>query len=418
MEQIFNLIEDNNVGFNAVRGEIAFNDENVNLNGFVGDLKEPIVLPVGEKTSWEMTIVGTLPTGRFLNSSPKYKSGVFFGYNDFGYSASVSSLYLGIEIDGIFFYYCWDIQEDKTLGEHIYVYSFDGAKYYLSIDNETPRSFGKLYFSQTDFVETGDGGIASNEVSTKIYAVNGQKYVKMSRIGTDDFKVNFSIKKWIVKTKRLDDYYELTEHTLSGKKIFQLGSSISYGAGSGGLSFVEQIAAVTGSDYVKETVSGTTLAKISNSSVSYVERFENFDFSVGCDVLQTQLSTNDFNNGVNKGTVSPNGVRASSAMDVTTICGAIEYIIAKTKEISPRTVIVFYSCYIKGTWQKYAEYKNFVDKEMNSIVRKWDIVYVDLFNVPKLSYDNYMADAIHPKEVAYAGLFVPNMITAFCDSLS
>lgn len=60
---------------------------------------------------------------------------------------------------------------------------------------------------------------------------------------------------------------------LKGKTILFLGSSVTYGAAAGGVSFVELMAEQCGINYIKKAVSGTTLADIDNSS--YVTRLKN-----------------------------------------------------------------------------------------------------------------------------------------------
>ena len=48
---------------------------------------------------------------------------------------------------------------------------------------------------------------------------------------------------------------------LACKNLLFLGSSVTYGAESGGVSFVEIMAEKCGFSFVKEAVSGTTLAR-------------------------------------------------------------------------------------------------------------------------------------------------------------
>ena len=83
---------------------------------------------------------------------------------------------------------------------------------------------------------------------------------------------------------------------LKGKTVLFLGSSVTYGAASGGVSFVEFAAKKCGFNYVKEAVSGTTLADIDESS--YVSRLKRIDKKLKVDLVVCQLSTNDSYRGV------------------------------------------------------------------------------------------------------------------------
>ena len=85
------------------------------------------------------------------------------------------------------------------------------------------------------------------------------------------------------------------EHTglspLTGKRILFLGSSVTYGAASGGESFADQIAARNGCLITKEAVSGTTLAD--DSADSYIARLRRISREQTFDLAVCQLSTND-----------------------------------------------------------------------------------------------------------------------------
>ena len=81
-----------------------------------------------------------------------------------------------------------------------------------------------------------------------------------------------------------------------GTTILFLGSSVTYGAASGGISFVEFTAKECGFDYIKEAVSGTTLADIDDSS--YVSRLKKLNKNLKIDLAVCQLSTNDSYKGI------------------------------------------------------------------------------------------------------------------------
>lgn len=67
----------------------------------------------------------------------------------------------------------------------------------------------------------------------------------------------------------------LAGSALKGTTIIFLGSSVTYGAASKGMSFVGHIAKRDGCTAIKEAVSGTTLADTGKSS--YISRFERLD---------------------------------------------------------------------------------------------------------------------------------------------
>ena len=71
---------------------------------------------------------------------------------------------------------------------------------------------------------------------------------------------------------------------LLGKTVLFLGSSVTYGACSGGYSFVEALAERTGLIPVKEAVSGTTLADVED--VSYIARMLRLPDTLRPDLFQ------------------------------------------------------------------------------------------------------------------------------------
>ena len=78
---------------------------------------------------------------------------------------------------------------------------------------------------------------------------------------------------------------------LKDKTILFLGSSVTYGYASGGVSFADVMAEQYGCISVKEAVSGTTLADLDDTS--YVARMKRMDKSIKADLFVCQLSTND-----------------------------------------------------------------------------------------------------------------------------
>ena len=72
------------------------------------------------------------------------------------------------------------------------------------------------------------------------------------------------------------DKNKIEDNNLDDKSIFALGSSIFYGAGSGGYSFVDLIRDHNlNTKVTKETVNGTSLANLPNRNDSYIQRLIN-----------------------------------------------------------------------------------------------------------------------------------------------
>ena len=93
----------------------------------------------------------------------------------------------------------------------------------------------------------------------------------------------------------LENTQKLPDSILSGKTFYFLGSSVTYGAGAMAEGMGDFIAKRNGCVCIKEAVSGTTLANISeNSYVARLERYVNSEDRVEhLDAFICQLSTND-----------------------------------------------------------------------------------------------------------------------------
>ena len=77
---------------------------------------------------------------------------------------------------------------------------------------------------------------------------------------------------------------------LKNKNIVFLGSSVTYGASSMGVSFADYIGATNDCNIIKEAVSGTTL--VDEGVDSYISRLNKID-TQNADIFVCQLSTND-----------------------------------------------------------------------------------------------------------------------------
>lgn len=202
----------------------------------------------------------------------------------------------------------------------------------------------------------------------------------------------------------LDKTEEKTESPLRGKKIVFLGSSVTYGASSQGISFVDYLGKQNGSNVVKEAVSGTTL--VEEGKNSYITRLRDIE-DKQADLFVCQLSTNDATQKKPLGTVSAS--TNSGDFDTHTVAGAIEYIIAYAKE-KWDCPVMFYT---------NPKYDSKVYGEMVALLKeiqqKWDIGVIDMWNdeaFQKISEEEhklYMADSIHPTKAGYLKWWLPYM---------
>ena len=176
-----------------------------------------------------------------------------------------------------------------------------------------------------------------------------------------------------------------SDNPLSGKHIVFLGSSVTYGAASNGVSFVDFLAEATGCRVTKEAVSGTTL--VDDAPDSYI------------DLFVCQLSTNDATQMKELGEACR--TYDMDDFDTLTVAGAIEYIIAYARK-TWKCPVAFY------TSPRYdsARYAAMVGL-LQTIRRKWDIALIDLWNdaafndITTEQRSRYMADSIHPTREGY-----------------
>lgn len=190
---------------------------------------------------------------------------------------------------------------------------------------------------------------------------------------------------------------------IKGKNVIFLGSSVTFGYGSMGTSFVDYLEKADGICAVKEAVSGTTLADIKDSS--YVSRMKTIDKNIKADAFVCQLSTNDATKELPLGEVTE-GYDLNN-FDTRTIAGAIEYIIAYAKD-TWNCPVVFY------TQAKYDSdhYAKMVDLLLE-IKNKWQITVIDFWNdeeINNLTEEErklYLVDHIHPTKAGYKEWWLP-----------
>lgn len=193
---------------------------------------------------------------------------------------------------------------------------------------------------------------------------------------------------------------------LAGLNIIWLGSSVTYGAQSGGhYSMADAIQDNhPGTVCEKYAISATTL--VNEKEDSYVGRMKLISKDETPDLFVVQLSTNDATTGKPMGEVTDSTDPAG--FDDTTIAGAIETIISYVKETFGCPV-VFYT----GTYAEKENYEEMVDLLLQ-IQEKWGIGVVDMFHNEDMTaiygtdlYNEYMHDEVHPFRKGYVEWWTP-----------
>lgn len=233
-----------------------------------------------------------------------------------------------------------------------------------------------------------------------------------------------------------DKVVQVEDSPLAGKTIYWLGSSVTYGANSGGQSMAEFLAAKTGAICKKDAVSGTTIfddGATENTGIkSYTRRLTNstiFDKNEKVDAFICQISTNDAisNRLSNRGKVTDITFEDKSYFNLKTTLGGVEYIIAYVTETWGCPVYFYSGSYFgdknsggtrtngdpSGT--NYAK----LIEDVKEVVAKWqelgyEVDVIDLFNdvdfneqVSDSYYKWATNDPIHPKRAGYLNWWMP-----------
>ena len=201
----------------------------------------------------------------------------------------------------------------------------------------------------------------------------------------------------------LKDTASVPDSPINGKTVIFLGSSVTFGYGSFGVSFADFLEKTDGITAVKEAVSGTTLVDIKSNS--YVSRMKKIDKDINADAFVCQLSTNDATKEMPLGEIS-DGFDTDD-FDTQTVAGAIEYIIAYAKE-TWNCPVVFYTQakYDSGHYAKMVEL-------LLEIQKKWNITLIDLWNNDEINSitdkerNIYLVDHIHPTKAGYKEWWLP-----------
>lgn len=411
----YKIIENGKFRGAVVSGSATRTNSSLKLNNAVLKMSESVVLPLTEGAKWEADITGTLLSGsgtgaQFFAGEPFSEFGrVYIGVNK-----SSKMLYIGVRLNTVYVNYGWKFDDAAFFNsKHNYKFGYENGVYTLSVDGGAKQIMTDINFNQQNGQWLDDPETDGETLNGLIRTVLAQDYIEMTALGTDGFAWNADIENFTVTTSAADGYKRLLSHPLANTKIFYLGSSITYGAASGGVAFGEIIHAITGNPFQKEAVSGTTL--VDNGSESYVQRLKKLDFSQKPDYLVVQLSTNDFSQNKPLGSVQSG--TSSGDFDTQTVSGAIQHIIAYAKEQCPTVKVVFYAGAVKESWGYRSAYENYLNGDFKAICEKWDIEPLDIFHAQYKSYSFFWNDEIHPKIEGYAFGWTPLFVRYFTDRL-
>lgn len=295
-----------------------------------------------------------------------------------------------------------------------------------SIDQE----WGELAAAYGSFVETGAATSEERPGLAWYFSTpfignrgsNSDTVVKLEEDGSFSYPDFNSVAASVdgnAETYSLENTPVLDKRPLEGKTIYWLGSSVTYGAASNGVTMADYIAKRQGAICVKEAVSGTTLLGDIDDPKnidSYAKRLittQAFDKNAEVDAFVCQISTNDAaksERAAQLGVITPDDKRSLSDFDTSTTLGAVEYIICYVQQTWD-CPIVFYS----GTWyggEAGYYYDRLVD-EVKKLESKWGITVLDFYHdadmtaIAPQDYANYMKDAVHPKQMGYLEWWTP-----------
>lgn len=172
-----------------------------------------------------------------------------------------------------------------------------------------------------------------------------------------------------------------------------LGSSVTFGFGSLGESFVDYLWKRDGVAAIKDAENGTTL--VNQDDNSYVARFNEELNEEAPDMLVLQLSTNDATNKNNLGNFD--------TFDTQTVTGALEYIIKSAKDKWNCPILIYTNPYFENI-----SYKKMVERTQE-LAEKWEVDLLDFYNNPEYKDQKglYMADEIHPTRAGYLEKWLP-----------
>ena len=180
---------------------------------------------------------------------------------------------------------------------------------------------------------------------------------------------------------------------LQNKSVLFLGSSVTRGAEF--ISFADFMTEKLGLNSVKEAVSGTHLADITEQS--YVARLKRIDKNINFDLCICQLSTND---------THPD-IPLKKTED------AIRFILEYIKNTFGCPVVFFTNVYYEN--EKYPK----MIEMLYELQKEYEFYILDLFNdekmcsITKEDRAEYMIDKVHPTIKGYKEWWTPKFIEFF-----
>ena len=191
---------------------------------------------------------------------------------------------------------------------------------------------------------------------------------------------------------------------LRGKTIFCLGSSVTAGMSSMGVSFTDCLSRADGCVIIREAVAASTMADLApNSYLRRLKKHPAVRRPVDC--FLCQLSTND-------ATFYSQLCRISDSFDpkdfdTNTTAGGIESVIAFAREAWDCPIVFF-----TGTKYDNPRYHKLVNLLLQ-MAEKWGITVIDLWHDPEMNrvspedYRLYMNDGVHPTKAGYLLWWTP-----------
>ncbi len=202
----------------------------------------------------------------------------------------------------------------------------------------------------------------------------------------------------------IENVEEITNSPIKEKSVLFLGSSVTKGYGSCGTSFADYFAEKYDIFYLKEAVSGTTIAH--KDETSYSERMSrNHHGSIHYDAIVCQLSTND----------------ATQNIPIDEVKAGINSILHNAKAMWDCPVIFFTNPrYDSEPYEKMVEALYEIQKENE----EYDIIIIDLWNdrefndITEEERKLYMLDEIHPTKAGYLEWWLPKFEKIIVDTLT
>ena len=209
---------------------------------------------------------------------------------------------------------------------------------------------------------------------------------------------------------------QLANSPLKGKTILSVGSSVSYGNGSGGVSFEDYLEAIDGATVIAVDEGATTIAKRDGLDSSFLERLQRAeDPSWKIDAVILQVSTNDASNNAGLGELTDSYDR--NTFDLYTTGGGLEYLISYISEKYDAPILIYCSAPFKTGPIYNAELYDDMVQRVKEIVAKWDkkteIVFLNQWedesmrSVSQEEIVHYMSDPVHPAMAGYLEWWLP-----------